>query len=188
MYNLITAIKKIIKFCPNSIRPWCFTRREAVLVLPLHASDNSLYFPYTSTRNPRSMSFKIMTNFVSSCGRIDVFINVSSSKTRTNGNRSIRSNARNISSLKVKLPVTYTCEWERVIKFELAQQEEMFCNIGTCEFSQELWTVSRLLLISSIRLEADRTGQQFNYWEALHSMMKFLPAHTRCLWSKITTF
>jgi len=34
--------------------------------------------------------------------------------------------------------------------------------------------VSRLLLISSIRLEADRTGQQFNYWEALHSMMKFL--------------
>ena len=108
------------------------------------------------------MSFKIMANFVSSCGRIDVFINVSSSQTRTNGSKSIRSNARNISPLKVKLSATYTCEWERVIKFELAQQEEMFCNKGTCEFSQELWTVSRLLLISSIRLEADRTGQDNN--------------------------
>jgi len=32
------------------------------------------------------------------------------------------------------------------------------------------------------------TGQHFNYSEALHSMKKFLTAHTRCLWSKITTF
>jgi hypothetical protein len=56
------------------------------------------------------MSFKIMANFVSSCGKIDVFINASPTQTRTNRNKSIRSNVRNISPLKVKLSVTYTCE------------------------------------------------------------------------------
>jgi hypothetical protein len=134
-------------------------------------------FSNTFTATPQNMSFKTIVRFISSHGRIDIFVNVSSIQTHTKRNKNSLFILRTITPLKGKLSETHTCEREWVIKLELAQQVEMFCNKGTSEFTQELWKASHLLLTLSIYWEADRTGQQFNYWEVVNSMIKFLTAH-----------